>query len=137
MLPNSSAALATDAGYTAVGADSSGDLRWEKPNGNSVSIVAAGDYALTIPATGTAALISTTSWVPALAFGGAWTLGGVLRLRHADRITLLFAGALPYGLQLTGISRDTATEGEAAVGRITLQLSTLFHVAPAAPETIL
>ncbi len=29
----------------------------------------------------------------ALAFGGAWTLGGVLRLRHADRITLLFAGA--------------------------------------------
>ena len=29
----------------------------------------------------------------ALAFGGAWALGGVLRLRHADRITLLFAGA--------------------------------------------
>lgn len=29
----------------------------------------------------------------ALAFGSAWALGGVLRLTHADRITLLFAGA--------------------------------------------
>ena len=29
----------------------------------------------------------------ALAFGGAWTLGGVLRLAKPDRITMLFAGA--------------------------------------------
>ncbi len=29
----------------------------------------------------------------ALAFGGAWSFGGLLGLAHADRITLLFAGA--------------------------------------------
>jgi sodium/bile acid cotransporter 7 len=29
----------------------------------------------------------------ALSFGGAWLLGGLLRLRKSDRITLLFAGA--------------------------------------------
>jgi hypothetical protein len=55
----------------------------------------------------------------------------------ADGLTLLFAGTPPYGLSLSGISRETATEGEAAVGRITLQLQCLFHAAPSAPETIL
>lgn len=64
-------------------------------------------------------------------------LDDAMHAQASAGLALLFAGALPYGLQLTGISRDTATEGEAAVGRITLQLSTLFHVAPAAPETIL
>ena len=52
-------------------------------------------------------------------------------------LVLLFAAPLPHGLQLTGIQRELATEGEAAVGRITLQLSTLFHVAPAAPDTLI
>ena len=51
--------------------------------------------------------------------------------------TLLFAGTPPYGLELTGLSREKGTEGEAAVGRITLQLRTTFFVAPGAPETIL
>jgi hypothetical protein len=50
-------------------------------------------------------------------------------------LALLFAGALPHGLQLTGINRETATDGEAAVGRITLQLRCTYFVAPGAPET--
>ena len=64
-------------------------------------------------------------------------LDDAMHVQASAGLALLFAGARPYGLQHTGISRDPATEGEAAVGRITLQLSTLFHVAPAAPETIL
>lgn len=55
----------------------------------------------------------------------------------AAGITLLFAGTPPYSLQLDAIDRELATEGEAAVGRITLRLSTVFHTAPSAPETIL
>lgn len=50
---------------------------------------------------------------------------------------LLFAPTVPYGLQLVGIQREMAAEGEAAVGRITLQLQTTFFVAPSAPESIL
>lgn len=55
----------------------------------------------------------------------------------AAGLPLLFANPVPYGLQLTGITRETATEGEAAVGRITLQLLAIFFAAPQAPETIL
>lgn len=55
----------------------------------------------------------------------------------AAGLARLFAGSLPYGLELTGIDRSTATEGEAAVGVITLRLACTFHVNPSAPETIL
>lgn len=55
----------------------------------------------------------------------------------AGGLALLFAGPVPYGLQLIGIGRDLATEGEAAVGRITLRLQALFYAMPAQPETIL
>lgn len=55
----------------------------------------------------------------------------------ASGLALLFAGAPPHGLQLTGIARDLGAEGEAAVGRITLQMQATFFTAPAAPETIL
>ena len=51
-------------------------------------------------------------------------------------LALLFAPPLPYGLQLQGINRDTATEAEAAVGRITLQLQCTYFVAPAQPGVI-
>lgn len=55
----------------------------------------------------------------------------------AAGLTLLFAGTPPYGLQLTGISRDLGAEGEAAVGRITLQMQATFFTSPLAPEIIL
>ena len=64
-------------------------------------------------------------------------LDDALHALAADGLALLFATAVPYQLQLGGISRQLATEGEAAVGRITLQLSATFFVDPAAPETIL
>lgn len=52
-------------------------------------------------------------------------------------LALLFTEPLPHGLQLTGISRDTAGDGEAAIARITLQLQCTYFVAPAAPGVIL
>ena len=55
----------------------------------------------------------------------------------AGGLALLFAGTPPYGMALSGISRQLATEGEAAVGQITLQLRATYFVHPAAPETLL
>lgn len=52
-------------------------------------------------------------------------------------LALLFTPPLPHGLELTGISREAATDGEAAVTRITLQLQCTYFVAPAAPGVIL
>lgn len=64
-------------------------------------------------------------------------LDDTLHALAASGQTLLFAPTAPYGLQLTGISRQLATEGEAAIGRITLQVAATFFVDQAAPETIL
>jgi hypothetical protein len=63
-------------------------------------------------------------------------LDDALHAQAAAGLALLFAAPAPYGLQLTGISREAATEGEASVGRITLQISATFAAYPAAPETI-
>lgn len=64
-------------------------------------------------------------------------LDDAMHAQASAGLALLFAGVLPYGLQLTGITRQTATEGESAVGQITLQLRCQFYVAPSAPETII
>jgi hypothetical protein len=63
-------------------------------------------------------------------------LDDAMHARAASGLALLFAGTPPYALTLTGIEREMATEGEAAVGRITLKLQTTFMAAPSAPETI-
>lgn len=54
----------------------------------------------------------------------------------ADGLTLLFAGAVPHGLELRGIQRSMTTDADAKVGAITLQLRCRFWVNPATPETI-
>jgi hypothetical protein len=54
----------------------------------------------------------------------------------ASGLALLFAAPVPYSLRLLAISRDITTEGEAAMGRITLRLQAQFYATPAAPETI-
>lgn len=59
-----------------------------------------------------------------------------MHAQAAAGLPLLFAAPIPYALRLAGITREMATEGEAAVGRITLQLETTFFAAPSAPETI-
>lgn len=64
-------------------------------------------------------------------------LDDALHALAAGGLPLLFEEPVPYGLQLTAINRRLATEGEAAVGQITLQLSAMYFVAPAAPETII
>lgn len=55
----------------------------------------------------------------------------------AAGMTALFAAPAPYDLQLRQIGRDTSTEGEAAVGVITVSLTARFAVDQAAPETLL
>jgi hypothetical protein len=62
----------------------------------------------------------------------------------ADAIAAIFATSLTTRLSplncttaLTRIERDMETEGEAAIGRITLALRVRFHTFNNAPETIL
>lgn len=55
----------------------------------------------------------------------------------AAALPAIFADPIPYGMQHVGIGRETSTEGEAAVGVITLRLSALYYTNPAEPETIL
>lgn len=64
-------------------------------------------------------------------------LDDTLHAMASVALTALFAAPVPHQLQLTGIQRRLATEGEAAVGRITLRVRATFYVDPAAPETIL
>lgn len=55
----------------------------------------------------------------------------------AQGMTTLFAEPVPHDLQLSSISRRVSTEGEAAVGVITISLVAVFAVDQSAPETIL
>lgn len=52
-------------------------------------------------------------------------------------LPVLFAAPVPYSLTHKGIDRDMATEGEAAVGVITLRMQARYFTRPTAPETIL
>ncbi len=63
-------------------------------------------------------------------------LDDTLHALAAGGLALLFAPPVPYGLQLAGIERRMAADGEAAVGQITLRLRTTIWVDPATPETI-
>ena len=60
-----------------------------------------------------------------------------LHLLAGAGLPLLFAAPVPYGLELTQIDRRVATEGESAVGTITLNLRATYYVDPQAPSTIL
>lgn len=51
-------------------------------------------------------------------------------------LALLFAPAVPYGLQLQRIARQLGGESEDALGSITLHLGATFWAAPATPGTI-
>lgn len=55
----------------------------------------------------------------------------------AAALAALFAPPAPYELQLTGIRRQMATEGESSVGVVTLLLRATYHVNPSAPEVII
>lgn len=65
-------------------------------------------------------------------------LDDALHALAAAGLTALFASATPpHFLALQGIDRDLSSEGQDAVGVITLRLQTQFFVQPSAPETIL
>lgn len=64
-------------------------------------------------------------------------LDDVMHAMAVAALPVIFAAPVPYALDLVGINRDTAVEGEAAVGVITLRMQALYYVRPTAPETIL
>lgn len=55
----------------------------------------------------------------------------------ASALTALMVDPKPHALRLAGITRALQGEGEATLGVVTLRLLCTFHVAAAAPETIL
>lgn len=72
----------------------------------------------------------------ALAFCGAWALGGLLRLRHAERITLLFAGAqksIAVGAPLAATLFPPATAGVVLVPILVYHMAQLVISAWIAP----
>lgn len=72
----------------------------------------------------------------ALSFGGAWTLGGLLRLVRADRITLLFSGAqksIAVGAPLAATLFPPATAGMVLVPILVYHMSQLILSAWIAP----
>lgn len=64
-------------------------------------------------------------------------LDDALHAMAAAALAALFAPPAPYQLQLTGIRRQMAAEGEASVGIVSLLVRATYYVDPAAPETIL
>lgn len=64
-------------------------------------------------------------------------LDDVLNALAAAGLAALFAAPAPYALQLTGIQRKTATQGESRLGYVTLLVQAEFYAAASAPETIL
>ncbi|MBY4637720.1 bile acid:sodium symporter [Sphingopyxis sp. XHP0097] len=72
----------------------------------------------------------------ALSFGGAWLLGGVLRLARADRITLLFSGAqksIAVGAPLAATLFPAATAGMVLVPILVYHMAQLILSAWLAP----
>lgn len=72
----------------------------------------------------------------ALSFGGAWTLGSLLRLARADRVTLLFSGAqksIAVGAPLAATLFPPATAGMVLVPILVYHMSQLILSAWIAP----
>lgn len=76
--------------------------------------------------------VSCTGYVRAVA-----DLDDAMHALAAAGMTALFADPAPYDLQLDSINRSMSTEGEAAVGVITVNVTARFAADQAAPETLL
>lgn len=64
-------------------------------------------------------------------------LDDALHALAAAGLQALWLAPVPYALELLGITRGMATEGEAKLGTVTLQVRAEFYANPAAPETII
>lgn len=64
-------------------------------------------------------------------------LDDVLHALAEAALPALFAAPVPYGLSLSGIDRQLSTEGEHAVGALTLRLVATYFVDPAAPAVFI
>lgn len=83
-----------------------------------------------------AIVLAVVALLLALAFGGAWALGGVLKLARADRITLLFAGAqksIAVGAPLAATLFPPATAGMVLVPILVYHMAQLILSAWIAP----
>lgn len=70
-----------------------------------------------------------------LGYGGAWLLGGMLRLPHGDRISLLFAGAqksIAMGAPLATVLFPSATAGIVLLPLLVYHLAQMVVAAPIA-----
>jgi len=76
--------------------------------------------------------VACTGYVRAVA-----DLDDAMHALAAQGMTALFAAPAPYDLQLDSISRSMSTEGESAVGFITVNVTARFAADQAAPETLL
>ena len=76
--------------------------------------------------------VNATAYVRAVA-----DLDDAMHNLARDGLALLFAPPAPYGLQLAGINRQMQTDGEAAIGVITLRLRAQFFTDPAVPDTFI
>lgn len=83
-----------------------------------------------------AIVLAAVALLLALSFGGAWALGGLLRLRRADRTTLLFAGAqksIAVGAPLAATLFPPATAGMVLVPILVYHMAQLILSAWIAP----
>ena len=65
-------------------------------------------------------------------------LPAALNAMAATALPLVFAAPVPYGLEPDGeITREMASQGEAAVGVIDIPVRAMYFTATTAPETIL
>ncbi|WP_033074540.1 bile acid:sodium symporter family protein [Sphingopyxis sp. MWB1] len=83
-----------------------------------------------------ALVLAAVALLLALAFGGAWGLGGALRLARADRITLLFSGAqksIAVGAPLAATLFPPATAGMVLVPILVYHMAQLILSAWIAP----
>jgi hypothetical protein len=64
-------------------------------------------------------------------------LDDAMHAAAAAGMASIFAEPVPHALQLTSIERQMSSEGEAAVGVITVSVLARFYVDQSSPETIL
>lgn len=82
------------------------------------------------------AIVVATAWILlAIAYGGSWLLGSLLRLPRADRISMLFAGgqkSIVMGAPLALILFPAATAGTIVLPLLVYHLSQMIVAAPIA-----
>jgi hypothetical protein len=114
----SSAPDTPGAGKVAIYVDTDGSLCWRRDDGTIAKIAAAGTYSLTIPATGTAALLGTAqTFTAAQTFSGALTAPGMkpasdsttaVQIQNAAGTAILTVDTTNSSVLITGLKLGTS-----------------------------